>query len=157
MAGAKTSIIYSSFGGAYWKIRKHTVTAAVLSKFKVAKVHISQKEQFLEKLYVVIGSTFTKQSNDFFRFKSVCGAGLKKQNRMIFVGLTKAGGISCIFLFSVSCWKGWNIFSCICCDEVSGLFTKLIKSKKARHAHQNHVPGLCQTAEKNWKNYQSLI
>ena len=90
MAGAKASIIYSSYGGAYWKIRKNTVTAAVLSKFKVVKAHISQKEQFLEKQYVAIGSIFTKQSDDFFRFKRVCGAGLKKQNRMIFMGLTKA-------------------------------------------------------------------
>ena len=77
----------------WWSILENTqksVTAAVLSKFKVVKAHISQKEQFLEKQYVAIGSIFTKQSDDFFRFKRVCGAGLKKQNRMIFMGLTKA-------------------------------------------------------------------
>ena len=43
----------------------------------------------LEEQYVDIGSIFTKQSDDFFYFKSVCGASLRKQNIIIFVALTK--------------------------------------------------------------------
>ena len=47
----------------------------------------------LEEQYVDIGSIFTKQSDDFFCFRSVCGASLRKQNRIIFVALTKADGL----------------------------------------------------------------
>ena len=46
----------------------------------------------LEEQYVDIGSIFTKQSDDFFCFKGVCVASLRKQNRIIFVALTKADG-----------------------------------------------------------------
>ena len=35
---------------------------------------------------------FTKQSDDFFCFKGDCGANLRKQNRIIFLALTKAEG-----------------------------------------------------------------
>ena len=93
------------------------VTAGVLSKSTVVKKHFSRGEQLLEEQYVDIGSIFNKQSDDFFCFKGVCGASFRKQNRTIFVALTKAeGSIGC--LLSVSCWKGWNMFSCIFCDKL---------------------------------------
>ena len=41
---------------------------------------------------VDIGSIFTKQSDDFFCLKGVYGASLRKQNRIVFVALTKAEG-----------------------------------------------------------------
>ena len=46
----------------------------------------------LEEQYVDIGSIFAKQSDDYFCFKGVCGASLRKQNRIIFVALSKADG-----------------------------------------------------------------
>ena len=90
------------------------VTAAALSKSKVVKAHFSRGEKFFEKQYVNIGSNFTKQPDDFFCFKDVCGGRLRKQNRIIFVTLTKANGS----VAPVSGWKDWNMFSRICCDEV---------------------------------------
>ena len=68
------------------------VTAEVLSKSAVVKKHFSRGEQLLEEQYVDIGSIFTKQSDDYFCFKGVCGASLRKQNRIIFVALSKADG-----------------------------------------------------------------
>ena len=50
------------------------VTAGVLSKSTVVKKHFSRGEQLLEEQYVDIRSIFTKQSDDFFCFKRVCGA-----------------------------------------------------------------------------------
>ena len=67
------------------------VTAGVFSKSTVVKKHFSGGEQLLEEQYVDIGSIFTKQSYYFLFLFFVCGASLRKQNR-IFVALTKADG-----------------------------------------------------------------
>ena len=69
------------------------VPTGVLSKSTVVKKHFSRGDQLLEEQYVDIGSIFTKQSDDFFCFKSVCGASLRKQNIIIFVVLTKDDGL----------------------------------------------------------------
>ena len=69
------------------------VTEGVLSKSTVVKKHFSRGQQLLEEQYVDIGSIFTKQSDDFFCFKGSSGSSLRKQNKIIFVALTKADGL----------------------------------------------------------------
>ena len=98
------------------------VTAGVLSKSAVVKKPFSQGEQLLEEKYadVDIGSVFTKQSDDFFCLKGICGASLRKQNRIIFVALTKSDGSVVYAYCQCPAGKVGTCCCCICCDEVSG-------------------------------------
>ena len=96
------------------------VTEGVLSKSTVVKKHFSRGQQLLEEQYVDIGSIFTKQSDDFFCFKGVCGASLRKQNRVIFVALTKSDGSVVYAYCQCPAGKVGTCCCCICCDEVSG-------------------------------------
>ena len=69
------------------------VTAECYQSLQMYKKHFSRGEQLLEEEYFNIGSIFTEQLDDFFCFKGVCGASLRKQNRIVFVALTKAEGL----------------------------------------------------------------
>ena len=132
------------------------VTAGVFS-VAVVKKHFSRGEQLLEEQYVDTGSIFTKQSDDFFCFKGVCGASLRKQNRIIFVALTKADGSVAYAYCQCPAERVRTCSHIFAVMKLVAKLTKLIKSQNPRHAHQNHVLGLYHRAEKDWKSRQFLV
>ena len=71
---------------------QNMVIAAVLPKSKVVKKYFSRAKQLLEEQYFDIRSIFTKQSDEFFCFKRICGTSVRKRNIIIFVALIKAEG-----------------------------------------------------------------
>lgn len=60
------------------------------SKSKVVKKHFKRGEQFIEEKYIDLNSVYTKQSDDYFCIKGLCGASLKAKDRWIFAVLCKS-------------------------------------------------------------------
>ena len=95
----------------------------------------------------------------FFCFKVVCGASLRKQNRIMFVALTKADGS----VAYVCQWPAGKVGTCSHAFAVMKLVAKWVIDK----INKIPEPKACtskpcawsipHSREKDWKSHQSLV
>ena len=61
----------------------------VLSKSVLTKKTFNRGQQFLEENYIDVGSIYAKENDELFCLKGVCAASLKREDRWIFVAISK--------------------------------------------------------------------